>query len=113
MGLLDGRRRDSSLPTGRRWAYKYGWGPQFDSSQEAAAQPRTPRRLLDRAMVAYREGKLGVGALAKLQGRTAAELEQTLAQAGICPKPTIRRADVAKLVARAQARRNAEGGSSG
>jgi hypothetical protein len=99
MGLLHGGLKDSSLPTGKRWAYRYGWGPQYDADQAAAMQPRVPRRLLDRAMAAYREGKLGVAALAKLQGRTVPELERALAEAGITVERTIRRVDA--LVAQA------------
>jgi Zn-dependent peptidase ImmA (M78 family)/transcriptional regulator with XRE-family HTH domain len=111
MGLLHGDLKDSGLPTGRRWAYRYGWGPQYDSYQAAAMQPRTPRRILDRAMVAYREGKLGVAALAKLQGRTVPELEQALAEAGISVKRAIRRVDVTALVARAPGMKAIEDGA--
>lgn len=110
MGLLNGRLRDSILPTGRRWAYRYGWGDQFDSDQAAAAQPRAPRRLLDRAMEAYRVGMLGIGVLANLHGRTPASLQQALTEAGVEPRPAIRRADIAMLVERARARKSIEGG---
>ena len=109
MGLLAGRLKDAGLPSGRRWAYRYGWGPQFDSDQAAAGQPRVPRRLLDRAVEAYRQGKLGIAALAKLQDRPVAQLEQALTEAGVFVKPVVRRADVAALVARAEARRSIEG----
>jgi Zn-dependent peptidase ImmA (M78 family)/transcriptional regulator with XRE-family HTH domain len=109
MGLLAGRLRDAGLPSGRRWAYRYGWGPQFDSDQAAAGQPRVPRRLLDRSIEAYRQGKLGIAALAKLQDRPVAQLEQALTEAGVFAKPVVRRADVAGLVARAEARRSIEG----
>lgn len=101
MGLLHGDLKDACLPTGRRWAYKYGWGPQYDAHQSAARQPQVPRRIQDRAMIAYREGKLGVAALAKLQGRTVPELEKTLAEAGISVKRAIRHVEVAALVAQA------------
>jgi Zn-dependent peptidase ImmA (M78 family)/transcriptional regulator with XRE-family HTH domain len=110
MGLLPDELRDAGLPTGRRWAYRYGWGPQFDSDQAAAGQPRMPRRILDRAVEAYREGKLGIRVLAKLQNRSVAQMEQALAEAGVVVKPTVRRADVSALVARAAARELAEGG---
>lgn len=101
MGLLSGELRDSALPSGRQWAYRYGWGPQYDGNRTAATQPRVPRRILDRAMAAYREGKLGAPALAKLQDRTVAELEQALADNGVTVKRAIRRVDVAALVAQA------------
>jgi Zn-dependent peptidase ImmA (M78 family) len=109
MGLLPGRLKDAGLPSGRRWAYRYGWGPQFDTDQAAAGQPRVPRRLLDRSVEAYRQGKLGIAALAKLQDRPVAQLEQALTEAGVFVKPVVRRADVAALVARAEARRSIEG----
>jgi hypothetical protein len=104
-GLLPSHLKDVELPSGRRWAYRYGWGPQFDSDQAAAQQPRVPRRILDRATEAYREGKLGIGILARLQERSVAQVEQALAEAGIIVvKPAVRRADVAALVARASER---------
>jgi transcriptional regulator with XRE-family HTH domain/predicted HTH domain antitoxin len=108
MGLLSGELRDAGLPSGRRWAYRYGWGPQYDSDQAAAGQPRVPRRILDRAIEAYRDGKLGIGALAKLQDRSVSQIEQALAEAGVFVKPVVRRADVAALVARASARKSIE-----
>jgi hypothetical protein len=109
MGLLSGRLRDAGLPSGRRWAYRYGWGPQFDSDQAAAGQPRVPRRLLDRSVEAYRHGKLGIADLAKRQDRPVAQLEQALTEAGVFAKPVVRRADVDALVARAEAGRSIEG----
>ncbi|HEY2578943.1 MAG TPA: XRE family transcriptional regulator [Streptosporangiaceae bacterium] len=108
MGLLFGQLRDAALPSGRRWAYRYGWGPQFDSDQAAAGQPRVPRRILDRAIEAYREGKLGISALAKLQDRPVSQIEQALTDADIFVKPDVRRADVAALVARASAQKSIE-----
>ncbi|HEX3781910.1 MAG TPA: XRE family transcriptional regulator [Pseudonocardiaceae bacterium] len=104
MGLLPSLLADIDLPSGRRWAYRYGWGPQFDSDQAAARQPRAPRRMLDRATEAYRAGKLGVGVLARLQDRPVAKVEQALAEAGVLVEPAVRRADVGALVARAAAR---------
>jgi hypothetical protein len=109
MGLISGRLRGAGLASGRRWAYRYGWGPQFDSDQAAAGQPRVPRRILDRSVEAYRQGKLGIAALAKLQDRPVAQLEQALTEAGVFVKPIVRRADVAALVARAEARRSSQG----
>jgi Zn-dependent peptidase ImmA (M78 family)/antitoxin (DNA-binding transcriptional repressor) of toxin-antitoxin stability system/DNA-binding XRE family transcriptional regulator len=111
MGFLGGSLKDSSLPSGKRWAYRYGWGPQYDADQAAAMQPRVPRRILDRAMAAYREGKLGVAALAKLEGRTVSELEISLAEAGITVKRAIRRVDVAALVAQAPGMKAIEDGA--
>lgn len=108
MGLLHSDLKEAGLPTGRRWAYRYGWGPQFDSDQAAAGQPRVPRRILDRAIEAYREGKLGIRALAKLQDRSVAQTEQALAEAGVFVKPAVRRADVTALVARASAGKTPE-----
>jgi Zn-dependent peptidase ImmA (M78 family)/transcriptional regulator with XRE-family HTH domain/predicted HTH domain antitoxin len=110
MGLLPDEFRDAGLPTGRRWAYRYGWGPQFDSDQAAAGQSRVPRRILDRAVEAYREGKLGIGVLAKLQDRSVSQMEQALDEAGVVVKPTVRRADVSTLVARATSLELTEGG---
>lgn len=105
MGLLPAELREAGLPSGRRWAYRYGWGPQFDSDQAAAGQSRVPRRILDRAVEAYRGGKLGIGALAKLQDRSVPQVEQALAEAGVVVRPAIRRADVSALVARAAERK--------
>lgn len=101
MGLLPAELRGSGTPTGRRWAYRYGWGPQFDSDQAAADQSRVPRRILDRAVEAYRQGKLGIGSLAKLQDQSVPQMEQALAEAGVVVSPAVLRADVSALVARA------------
>jgi Zn-dependent peptidase ImmA (M78 family)/transcriptional regulator with XRE-family HTH domain len=106
MGLLPGYLKDAELPSGRRWAYRYGWGPQYDSDQAAVGQPRVPRRILDRAIEAYRRGKLGVGVLARLQDRSVAQVEQALTEAGVAVEPAVRRADVTALVTRASARKN-------
>jgi Zn-dependent peptidase ImmA (M78 family)/transcriptional regulator with XRE-family HTH domain len=104
MRLLPSQLKEMTLPTGKVWAYRYGWGPQFDSDQAAASQPRVPRRVLDRAIEAYRAGQLGVAALARLQDRPVVEVERALVDAGVVAEPTIRRADVDALVARAASR---------
>ena len=93
----------TSLPSGRTLAYRYGWGPAFDSEQAEANQPRVPRRLLDRAVGAYRAGLLGVSVLARLQGRSVADVELALADTGIVIQPVVRRANIDALVARAAA----------
>jgi Zn-dependent peptidase ImmA (M78 family) len=108
MGLLPVSLEGGTLASGRQWAYEFGWGPQFDSTQEASAQPRVPRRILDRATEAYRDGKLGIRALARLQSRPVPEVEQALAEAGVAVNPVIRRADISALTARAKARRTVE-----
>jgi len=108
MDLLSRCLKDAELPSGRRWAYRYGWGPQYDSDQAAAGQSRVPRRILDRAIEAYRRGKLGVGVLARLKDRSVAQVEQALAEAGVVVEPVVRRADVSALVTRASVRKNIE-----
>ena len=80
----------TSLPSGRTLAYRYGWSPAFDSEQAEANQPRVPRRLLDRAVEAYRAGLLGVRVLARLQGRSVADTELALADTGIVIQPIVR-----------------------
>jgi hypothetical protein len=108
MGLLPAALKGCSPSSGRQWAYRYGWGTQFDSAQEASSRQRVPRRILDRATEAYRQGKLGISALAKLQGRPVPEIEQALVEAGVTVKPAVRRADISTLTARAQARKSIE-----
>lgn len=109
MGLLPDDLKTTDLPSGRRWAYRYGWGPQYDNDQAAAHQPRAPRRILERATQAYRAGKLGVNVLAKLQDRSVPQVEQALAEDDVVARPTVRRADVAGLVARASERKSSVG----
>lgn len=108
MGLLADEPRNAASPSGRQWAYRYGWGPQFDSEQAAARQRRTPRRILDRAVEAYRAGKLGIGVLARIQDRSAAQVEEALSGAGVETRPLVRRADIRSLVARSSARQHDE-----
>ncbi|HEX5493603.1 MAG TPA: XRE family transcriptional regulator [Mycobacteriales bacterium] len=94
-------RRHRALPSGRTLAHRHGWGAQYDTEQAAARQPRPPRRLLDRAIEAYQSGNLGIGAIARLQCRSVAEVERELTEAGITAQPAVRRADMATLLARA------------
>jgi Zn-dependent peptidase ImmA (M78 family)/DNA-binding Xre family transcriptional regulator len=104
MDLLPASLAEGPVASGRQWAYEFGWGPQFDSTQAASASPRVPRRILDRATEAYRDRKLGIRALARLQSRPVQEVEQALAEAGVTVAPVIRRADISALTARAKAR---------
>lgn len=99
MGLLPGALRTADLPGGRRFAYRYGWGPQYDSEQAAAGQPRPPRRIVDRATEAYRTGQVGIGLLARLQELPVRMTEQALDDAGVVvQRPAIRHADIYELL---------------
>jgi len=72
-------------PTGRRLAYRHGWGPAYDLAQAAARADRPAVRLVDRATRAYRQGKLGLPPLAKLLGMSVNDARAALADAGVVP----------------------------
>lgn len=92
-------------PTGAQLAHRYGWGPAYEQEKEAAQAVRAPRRILERAVDAYRQNLLGVRALAMLEGRRPEEAEARLAEAGIVPDaPIPRRAGLSRLVARGLAK---------
>jgi Zn-dependent peptidase ImmA (M78 family) len=94
-------------PTGRELAWSYGWGPEYRAACEAASRVRPPRRILERAVEAYRSGRIGVRAVAALGGEDPHTTERELADAGILPPaaPVPRRVDVTTLVARRTAGR--------
>ncbi|MBP0459497.1 helix-turn-helix domain-containing protein [Streptomyces montanisoli] len=88
--------------TGRELAWTYGWGPQYIVECEAAARVRPPRRIMERAVEAYRSGHIGVRAIASLSGAEPRTTERELDEAGIRPPQVALsgRVDVRSLVAR-------------
>ncbi|MFD9122289.1 MULTISPECIES: helix-turn-helix domain-containing protein [Streptomyces] len=92
-------------PTGAQLAQQYGWGPAYQQEQESAKAVRAPRRILERAVEAYRQNHIGVRALAMLEDSKPEEVEARLKDAGIVPNPPApRRADLSRLVARGLAK---------
>lgn len=110
MGLLTKAQQQKLLgPTGVGLAQRYGWGPAYEQEQEAAEAIRAPRRILERAVEAYRQNLIGVKALAMLEGRTAADAQSALKEAGIVPaQPVTGRADLSRLIARGRAQQGAK-----
>lgn len=102
LGLLTAEAvRELEGPTGRELAWAYGWGPQYRAACEAASRVRPPRRILERAIEAYRAGKIGVRPVAALGGEDPRTAERELAEAGIMPPPppAPRRVDVTAVIA--------------
>ncbi|MDN3265730.1 XRE family transcriptional regulator [Streptomyces sp. CSDS2] len=92
-------------PTGAQLAQRYGWGRAYEKEQEAASAVRAPRRILERAVEAYRQNLIGVRALALLEGRKPEEAEARLREAGIVPTPpNAKSAALSRLVARGLAK---------
>ncbi|MGW6207390.1 helix-turn-helix domain-containing protein [Streptomyces sp. NPDC055089] len=92
-------------PTGAQLAQRYGWGSAYQQEQESAKVVRAPRRILERAVEAYRLNHIGVRALAMLEGSKPEEVETRLREAGIVPNaPNPRRANLSRLVARGLAK---------
>ncbi|WP_405938016.1 XRE family transcriptional regulator [Streptomyces sp. NBC_00726] len=99
------QKNDLRGPTGVQLAHRYGWGPAYEQEKDAAQAVRAPRRILERAVDAYRQNLLGVRALAMLEGCKPEEAEARLAEAGIVPDPpNPRRANLSRLVARGLAK---------
>ncbi|MFJ6216949.1 helix-turn-helix domain-containing protein [Streptomyces sp. NPDC092296] len=113
MGLISTQEQQEFTGlSGRQLAWRFGWGPQYDDEAAAAQQVRAPRRILERAVNAYREGRIGVRAVAALDGADPRETEAALRAAGITPAepPPARRMNLQALLAR---RREAPAGPGG
>jgi Zn-dependent peptidase ImmA (M78 family)/transcriptional regulator with XRE-family HTH domain len=110
LGLITNGQKTKLLgPTGVDLAQRYGWGPAYEQEQEAARAIRAPRRILERAVEAYRHNLIGVKALAMLEGRKAEDARSALEEAGIVPsQPVAERADLSRLIARGRAQRDAK-----
>ncbi|MGW4565362.1 helix-turn-helix domain-containing protein [Streptomyces sp. NPDC004561] len=106
MGIITAEQKKELWgPTGAQLAQRYGWGPAYEQEQEAAQAVRAPRRILERAVEAYRQNFIGVRALAMLEGRKPEEAEEKLREAGIIPNPPRpKRANLSRLVARGRAK---------
>ncbi|MEW1868642.1 helix-turn-helix domain-containing protein [Streptomyces caelestis] len=103
LGLLtDSQAKKMQGPTGRELAWTYGWGPQYNVECQAAARVRPPRRIMERAIEAYRAGRIGVRAIASLSGAEPRITERELEEAGIRPPQVALsgRVDVRGLIAR-------------
>lgn len=99
------QKKELRGPTGAQLAQRYGWGPAYKQEQQAAEAVRAPRRILERAVEAYRRNMIGVRALAMLEGRRPEEVEVGLREAGIVPSPpSPKRANLSRLVARGLAK---------
>ncbi|MFI0162713.1 helix-turn-helix domain-containing protein [Streptomyces albidoflavus] len=103
--ITEEQKNELKGPTGAQLAQKYGWGPAYQQEQENAQAVRAPRRILERAVEAYRQNHIGVRALAMLEGSSPESVELRLREAGIVPTPVIpRRADLSRLAARGLAK---------
>ncbi|MBQ0849458.1 ImmA/IrrE family metallo-endopeptidase [Streptomyces sp. BH-SS-21] len=103
--LTEKEKRELWGTTGTQLAQRYGWGPAYKQEQRAAQAVRAPRRILERAVEAYRQNMIGVRALAMLEGHSPEEAESRLREAGIVPNPpTPKRANLSRLVARGLAK---------
>jgi len=67
-----------ALPTTAALATRHGWRAEYEAEQTAARVPRTPRRLTERATVAFARGQLAASTLAHLEGRAVADIEAEL-----------------------------------
>ncbi|MEU8270127.1 XRE family transcriptional regulator [Sphaerisporangium sp. NPDC049002] len=115
IGLVTGRRvEELRSPSGAQLAWRYGWGPQYAREQEVSRTVRPPRRVLERATIAYRAGKLGIRVLAELEGEDPSVTQAALTAAGVVPEPPqIRRANLDRLLARTHSREHSQEPSEG
>ena len=87
----------------RQLAMKYGWFTDWRARSRAAEAARPPRRLWVRAIEAYRQGQLGISALARLSDDEPATLATILAEEGITPRrPEAVPVDIEALLSRAR-----------
>lgn len=68
-----------------RLATRFGWSDQYQSLQNDADHPRSPQRLLARAVYGYREGVVTAQTVATLRGISAEAAAEELAEAGVVP----------------------------
>lgn len=85
LGAIDDEaRRRLAEPGARALAYRNGYAAEWDRIEGERGIRRPPRPLLERALTAYGEGRLGIEPVARLWGRTDAEaLRSELEQFGI------------------------------
>jgi Zn-dependent peptidase ImmA (M78 family)/transcriptional regulator with XRE-family HTH domain len=88
IGLIGNAQKQALSGAGARTlAFRYGWLAAWQAAAEAAKIPRPPRRLWLRALSAYQSGKLGVIALARLNGVDPNRLRAELDSAGVLVAP--------------------------
>lgn len=88
IGLIDNAQKQALSGSGARTlAFRYGWFAPWKAAADAARLPRPPRRLWLRALSAYQAGKLGVSALARLNGVDPSRLRAELDSAGVMVTP--------------------------
>ncbi|WP_202235423.1 helix-turn-helix domain-containing protein [Actinacidiphila reveromycinica] len=106
LDLISTARKDALKgPTGVELSQRYGWGPAYEQEIDVSRTVRPPRRILERAVSAYRGQRIGVRVLAMLEGRGVEETQAALREAGLVPEVrTAKRADVTRLAARSHSR---------
>lgn len=79
---LKDRARATSAP---QLATRYGWRDEYDALAQSSQRPRAPRQLLDDAITAYAQGRIGIGIVARVAGRSLDEERALLEDSGIRP----------------------------
>ena len=70
----------------RTLALRHGWLSAWEAGAAAAAGTRPPRRLWQRALLAYQSGQLGIAPLALLAHTDPARMRAELAATGVVPQ---------------------------
>lgn len=66
-------------------ATRFGWRDEYDAMAANSRRPRAPRQLLDDAIAAYVRGRIGIGMVARVAGRSLEEERALLEESGITP----------------------------
>lgn len=66
-------------------AARYGWSDHYAALQQDSNTPRSPQKLLSRAVAGYVEGVVSAQAIATLRGLRVEQVEQELVDSGIVP----------------------------
>lgn len=87
-GLITARQKEALGGVSMRTlALRHGWLPAREAEAAAAARTRPPRRLWQRALLAYQSGRLGIAPIALLAHADPAQLRAELAETGVIPQP--------------------------
>lgn len=71
--------------TAPKLATRFGWRDEYDARSADSQKPKAPRRLLDDAVTAYSEGRVGLGLVARVANQSLEDERLILEEADVRP----------------------------